>query len=299
MSAIEIKVPDIGDFADIPVIEVLVKPGDTVKAEDSLVTLESDKATMDVPSPAGGVVKDVRVKVGDKVSEGTVVLTLEAADAKPEAASAPAAPAAAPAPAPAPATPAAAPVKAPPPSAPAAPAPAVDGDAFKAAHASPSVRAFARQLGVDLSRVTGSGPKARILQEDVQAYVKRTLADGAAASGGGSGGARGLMAAPAELREIAEKLVLAGVGAVALTAERADALAEELAARGGIGREEARSLIEEAVGRWRSESVRLGERTGAGMAGLFRELGLVTRAELEELELRLAQVEHRLRLLEP
>ena len=196
MSAIEIKVPDIGDFADIPVIEVLVKPGDTVKAEDSLVTLESDKATMDVPSPAGGVVKDVRVKVGDKVSQGTVVLTLEAADAKPAAASAPAAPAAAPAPAPAPATPAAAPVKAPPPSAPAAPAPAVDGDAFKAAHASPSVRAFARQLGVDLSRVTGSGPKARILQEDVQAYVKRTLADGAAASGGGSGGALNLLPWP-------------------------------------------------------------------------------------------------------
>jgi len=196
MSAIEIKVPDIGDFADIPVIEVLVKPGDTVKAEDSLVTLESDKATMDVPSPAGGVVKDVRVKVGDKVSEGTVVLTLEAVDAKPAAASAPAAPAAAPAPAPAPATPAAAPVKAPPPGAPAAPAPAVDGDAFKAAHASPSVRAFARQLGVDLSRVTGSGPKARILQEDVQAYVKRTLADGAAASGGGSGGALNLLPWP-------------------------------------------------------------------------------------------------------
>ena len=107
------------------------------------------------------------------------------------------------------------------------------------------------------------------------------------------------MAAPAELREIAEKLVLAGVGAVALTAERADALADELAARGGIGREEARSLIEELAGRWRSEGVRLGERTGAGMAGLFRELGLVPRAEVEELELRLAQVEHRLRLLEP
>ena len=94
------------------------------------------------------------------------------------------------------------------------------------------------------------------------------------------------MAAPAELREIAEKLVLAGVGAVALTAERADALAEELSARGGMGREEARALIEELAGRWRSEGVRLGERTGAGMAGLFRELGLVTRAELEELELR-------------
>jgi polyhydroxyalkanoate synthesis regulator phasin len=100
------------------------------------------------------------------------------------------------------------------------------------------------------------------------------------------------MAAPAELRDLAEKVVLAGVGAVALTAERADALAEELSARGGIGREEARALIEELVGRWRSEGVRIGERP-------FRELGLVTRVELEELELRVAQIEHRLRLLEP
>jgi polyhydroxyalkanoate synthesis regulator phasin len=99
-------------------------------------------------------------------------------------------------------------------------------------------------------------------------------------------------------RELAEKLVLAGVGAVALTAERADALAEEVAARGGLGREEARSLIDELIGRWRNETVRLSERTGGGLAGLFREMGLVTRDELEELELRVAQVEHRLRLLE-
>jgi polyhydroxyalkanoate synthesis regulator phasin len=106
------------------------------------------------------------------------------------------------------------------------------------------------------------------------------------------------MAAPAELRDLAEKLVLAGIGAVALTAERADALAEELAARGGIGRDEAGRLVEELVGRWRSEGVRLGERTGAGLTGVFRELGLVTRDELEELELRVAQIEHRLRLLE-
>ena len=100
-------------------------------------------------------------------------------------------------------------------------------------------------------------------------------------------------------RELAEKLVLAGVGAVALTAERADALAEELSARGGMGREEARALVEELVGRWLNESIRLGERTGSGLAGVFRELGLVTRAELEELELRVAQLEHRLRLVEP
>jgi polyhydroxyalkanoate synthesis regulator phasin len=106
------------------------------------------------------------------------------------------------------------------------------------------------------------------------------------------------MAAPADLREIAEKFVLAGVGAVALTAERADVLADEIAARGGLGREEARALVEELVGRWRNESARLGERTGAGLAGLLRELGLVTRDELEEVELRVAQLEHRLRLLE-
>jgi polyhydroxyalkanoate synthesis regulator phasin len=106
------------------------------------------------------------------------------------------------------------------------------------------------------------------------------------------------MAERAELREIAEKLVLAGVGAVALTAERADTLAEELSARGGIGRDEARSVVEEVVGRWRNETLRLGERTGASLAGLFRELGLVTRDELEEIELRVAQIEHRLRLLE-
>jgi polyhydroxyalkanoate synthesis regulator phasin len=107
------------------------------------------------------------------------------------------------------------------------------------------------------------------------------------------------MAEPASsVRELAEKLVLAGVGAVALTAERADTLVEELSARGGLGGEEARALVDELVGRWRNETVRLGERTGTGMAGVLRELGLVTRGELEELELRVAQLEHRLRLVE-
>src|SRR5579862_5357365 len=119
MATTEVKVPDIGDFKDIPVIEVHVKPGDTVKPEDALITLESDKATMDVPSPAAGTVKELKVKLGDKVSEGTVVLTLEGA-----AAGAGAAPAAAgaPAKAAAPAAPAAAPAKAAP-AAPAAPIP--------------------------------------------------------------------------------------------------------------------------------------------------------------------------------
>src|SRR5689334_13656937 len=116
MSTIEVKVPDIGDFTDVPVIEVLVKPGDTVKAEDSLVTLESDKATMDVPAPAGGVVKSVGVKVGDKVSEGHPILTLEtAAEAPSRPAAAAGAPQAAAAPAAKPAAPPAAP--APPPAA--------------------------------------------------------------------------------------------------------------------------------------------------------------------------------------
>jgi polyhydroxyalkanoate synthesis regulator phasin len=99
-------------------------------------------------------------------------------------------------------------------------------------------------------------------------------------------------------REIAERLALAGLGAVTLTAERADALASELAERGGIRKDEARAAIEELVGRWRGDAVRVGERTGAGLENIFRELGLVTRSEYDELELRLAQLEHRLRLLE-
>src|SRR5437879_7059825 len=92
MSTIEVKVPDIGDFKDVPVIEVFVKPGDAVKAEDSLVTLESDKATMDVPAPSAGTVKDLKVKVGDKVSEGSAILTLESADGRGKAAPAASAP---------------------------------------------------------------------------------------------------------------------------------------------------------------------------------------------------------------
>ncbi|MFO1413448.1 MAG: dihydrolipoyllysine-residue acetyltransferase [Burkholderiales bacterium] len=196
MSTMEVKVPDIGDFKDVPVIEVLVKPGDTVKAEDALVTLESDKATMDVPSPAAGTVRAIAVKVGDKVSEGTLVLTLEAAGAA-AAAPAPAAapPAPAPAAAPAAVAPAAAPAAPPPPAPAPAPAPTpttpVDGPAFTAAHASPSVRKFARELGVDLAQIKGTGPNGRILQEDVQQYVKGVLAgDGAAApaAGGVTGG---------------------------------------------------------------------------------------------------------------
>src|SRR5689334_21673649 len=202
MSTIEVKVPDIGDFTDVPVIEVLVKPGDTVKAEDSLVTLESDKATMDVPAPAGGVVKSVGVKVGDKVSEGHPILTLEtaaeapsrpaAAAGAPQAAAAPAAKPAAPPAAPAPPPAAAAPLPPPPPAAP------VDDVAFRKAHASPSVRAYARNLGVDLSKVKGSGPGERILQEDVQNHVKRLMSGAAVATAvaGAGGAALGLLPWP-------------------------------------------------------------------------------------------------------
>jgi pyruvate dehydrogenase E2 component (dihydrolipoamide acetyltransferase) len=191
MSLIEVKVPDIGDYKDVPVIEVLVKPGDAVGKEASLLTLESDKATMEVPSPAAGVVQDVRVKVGDKVSQGTLILMLEAG-AEASAAAAPAAPVAPPAAAPAvptaaPAAPAPAPQPAAPPQPAASPTAAlepVDEAGFRNAHASPSVRRFARELGVDLAKVTGSGPKGRILKDDVQGYVKTELARPRGTGGG-------------------------------------------------------------------------------------------------------------------
>ncbi len=189
MSIIEVKVPDIGDFKDVPVIGIEVSPGDTVKAEDPLVTLESDKATMEVPSPAAGVVKEIKLKIGDKVAEGTLVLLLETAEA---GAAAPAASAPAPAAAPAASKPAEAEPAAPPPVAP-PPAPAeiaAEVAGGHKAHASPSVRRFARELGVDVALVKGTGPKGRILQQDVQNYVKGALAQpraAAPAAGGGAG----------------------------------------------------------------------------------------------------------------
>jgi pyruvate dehydrogenase E2 component (dihydrolipoamide acetyltransferase) len=185
MSLIEVKVPDIGDFKNIPVIEVLVKPGDSVTREAPLITLESDKATMDVPAPAAGVVKEVRVKVGDKVSEGSPVLVLDAADASAAAAKAavekvPAATATAPQPAPR-----AAPSAAAPPTPPPAAAPVTSHSLSpNLAHASPSVRRFARELGVDLGRVRGTGAKERVLKDDIQNYVKSELARPRAAEGG-------------------------------------------------------------------------------------------------------------------
>ncbi|MFO1281351.1 MAG: dihydrolipoyllysine-residue acetyltransferase [Burkholderiales bacterium] len=200
MSAIEVKVPDIGDFKDVPVIEVLVKPGDAVKAEDALVTLESDKATMDVPAPSSGTVTSIAVKVGDKVSEGSVVLVLEAgigSKAEPTA-SAGAAPksgspsaAAAVRPPEPPASAGAGPKAESPAAAGAGPGSEPQAASITSAHASPSVRKFARDLGVDLARVKGSGPKGRIVQTDIQAHVKQAMSGAPAGAAPATGGIAG------------------------------------------------------------------------------------------------------------
>ena len=205
----EARVPDIGDDKDVPVIEVLVKAGDTVSKDQGLVTLESDKATMEVPAPFDGVVREVKVKVGDELSEGSVVALIEPAgeaEAKPEAKSGSAE------------KPAEKPTEKPQPKEEAGPAPkaeakpdsrpaqasapamnagnphsppvSFDADALmpdKVPHASPAVRLFARELGVDLSRVTGSARGGRISKEDVQAFVKSVMAGGGGARPGGGG----------------------------------------------------------------------------------------------------------------
>ena len=188
MALMEVKVPDIGDFDQVSVIEVLVKVGDTIKAEQSLVTVESDKASMEIPSSHAGVVRELRVALGDAVKQGSVVLVLETAQgaAAPPAAAVvpvapltptgPAAPTAAMAPnASAAAIPAAAHRAAmtPPGAAPVAPAPAAPG--ARLPHASPSVRRLARTLGVPLNEVRGQGPKGRITPADLEAFVKRVM----------------------------------------------------------------------------------------------------------------------------
>ena len=196
----EARVPDIGNYHDVPVIELLVQPGDTVKKDQGLVTLESDKATMEVPAPFAGVVRELKVKLGDSLSEGAVVALIEAAGASaaPAAPATPAAPAA-----PAPAAPAARPVAAAPAAAAAPPAPvaativapvppvATGAAAVMPDHvpyATPAVRLFARELGVDLAKVRGSGRGGRILKDDVQAFVKQALAGAAPQVAGGGGG---------------------------------------------------------------------------------------------------------------
>lgn len=184
MALQDVLVPDIGNFDSVDVIEVLVKAGDTVAKDDSLITLESDKASMDIPAPFGGVVKEVKIKVGDKVAQGALILTMEAGEAAAE--TKPAAKPVTPAPAPQAEAPK---VAAPEPTRPAPEPPKVIQPAQqplpvgesavvstgKLSHASPSVRKFARELGVNLALVKGSGPKNRILQSDVQAFVKGEL----------------------------------------------------------------------------------------------------------------------------
>ena len=207
----QILVPDIGDFKEVDVTEVLVAAGDSVSAEQSLITVESDKATMEIPSPSAGIIRELKVKVGDKVAEGTLIAMIEAAASAAAPASAPM-PAATPAPAPAPALapfPApAAEIKPPAPLAIASvtqlrpPTPdageSASGAPTAIPHASPSVRKFARELGVELSLVKGSGPKGRIVQADVQGFVKGAIAGGGAApaSAGAGGGSNGLNLLP-------------------------------------------------------------------------------------------------------
>ena len=216
---IEVRVPDMGNFKDVAVIDVLVKPGDSIEVESPLITLETEKATMDVPSTAAGVVEKVHVEKGGRVSTGDLVATVRSdgeAAAEPDktrssvsaAASETAAPAAA-TPAPAPAAAAAQPAPAPavpaaPPAREARPAaapvedvvapvkrlredlPLINEPGFSRAHAGPSVRKLARELGVDLTRVTGTGFKGRITHDDVKAYVKKTLTGGGAVQGAGA-----------------------------------------------------------------------------------------------------------------
>ena len=219
MGVKEIFVPDIGDFKDVPIIEILVKPGDTVKAEDSLITVESDKATMEIPSPSAGVITEIKVKLGDVVNTGTLIALMEeagagagagagASAAGPAAASPPAAAAPAPSPSPPPGGEGRGEGGSPPPvaAAPAtspSPPPGGEGRGEGGAvtpgakpHASPSVRKFARELGVDLTRVNASGPKGRILHEDVQGFVKGMMQGGAAHAAAAAPGAGGLNLLP-------------------------------------------------------------------------------------------------------
>jgi pyruvate dehydrogenase E2 component (dihydrolipoyllysine-residue acetyltransferase) len=186
----QVTVPDIGDYKDVDIIEVMVKAGDTIKAEDNLVTLETDKAAMEVPSPYAGVIKEMKVKVGDKVSQGSLILTMECADSsapsqgvaqpplKSADESAHSKPQAAPVAAPAVA---AAAVSA---SASAQAANGSDASLHSKAHASPAIRRFARELGVQIGQVKGSGEKGRVTKDDVQSFVKNALAQPRGATGG-------------------------------------------------------------------------------------------------------------------
>ena len=229
MAVKDVFVPDIGDFKDVPVIEILVKPGDSVKAEDSLITVESDKATMEIPAPFAGVIRELKIKIGDVVNSGSLIAVMEegaaVSAAAPAAAPGAATVSAASAPAtvsvaapsadpPAPTVLADMPVQAAPTAAPGAVAVANLASAASAMptaaaatapgerpHASPSVRKFSRELGVDVTRVSGTGPKGRILHEDVQRFVKQVMSGAvtsgaSAAAGSAAGSGTGLQLLP-------------------------------------------------------------------------------------------------------
>jgi len=202
MALQDILVPDIGDFAEVEVIEVLVSEGDTIAEEDSLITVESDKASMEIPSSGAGVVKEVKVALGDRVSEGSVIVTIEASEAAAEEDTAPTVeekPAETVKPE-AQSNEAVTKVKtAPVPEAPAKPSPVatIDEVSFSKAYASPSVRRFARELGVDLGIVSGSGRKGRILKEDVKSFIKQAMQSGGANAASAGGSSLGIAPMPA------------------------------------------------------------------------------------------------------
>ncbi|MBM3340456.1 MAG: branched-chain alpha-keto acid dehydrogenase subunit E2, partial [Betaproteobacteria bacterium] len=212
MQVLEIKVPDIGDFSEVTVIELLVKPGDHINFEQSLITVESDKASMEIPSSAAGVIESLLIKLGDRVSEGTAIARIQVNGAGEQALASAALPQVSPEVSSARLESASSLIESTTPKAPVAPAvhakvsPTHQADAvtllLNKPHASPSVRKFARELGVDLSRVKGSGAKGRITQVDVQSYVKgalqntQALTESAATSGAGSGAALGLIPWP-------------------------------------------------------------------------------------------------------
>jgi pyruvate dehydrogenase E2 component (dihydrolipoamide acetyltransferase) len=187
---IDVKIPDIGDYSDIPVIEVYVKAGDKVTAEQSLITLESDKASMDVPAPTAGIVKEIKVKIGDKVSKDHTFLILEADETAPTLAATPSKPESAPTPV---ATPTQPQVKK---EVPQVMAEVTHDMIAGTSHASPSVRKYARELGVDVASVKGTGPKGRITQEDVQKYIKSVMSGQASVGTSSQGSSLNLLPWP-------------------------------------------------------------------------------------------------------
>lgn len=206
MSVKEVLVPDIGNFKDVEIIEIAVKPGDTLAVDDPILTVESDKAAMDIPAPFAGVVKSLQVRVGDKVSQGTPILMLEAgagaSDAARPAADVSAAPRVEPPPPTRPVPEVPAPIQ--PQNRPDPVAHAPVQHAARLAHASPAVRRFARDLGADLAHVRGSGPKGRIRKEDVQTWIKAELAKPRAEAMGGGAAGLGLAILPAPVIDFAQ-----------------------------------------------------------------------------------------------